>query len=253
MAQRIALHYFSGNSPLHRWDARCKFLAFLIITATLIQSRLLWLTFDAMLLAGLFLFSRLPLKKFFRDFWIWAIFLLGIFFFQAIFTPGPRTAAFPWLPLSKNGLRLGALHCWRLALILGYAVLFTAITRPRETQDALIWLLKPIPFLPERQIGLMVSLTLRFFYIILDQAEEVRLAHKARLGDQDKNPFRRIKFLLLPLLRSTFYHAEDVALALAARGFHDDIPLRLPKLELSHIIPLLIFAVFLTALWWLQF
>jgi biotin transport system permease protein len=224
-----------------------------MITATLIQSKMIWLTFGTTLLAGLLLFSRLPLKKFFRDFWIWAIFLLGLFLFQTFFTPGPGMAAFPWLPISKNGLRLGTFTCWRLALILSYAVLFTAITRPREIQDTLIWILKPIPFLPERQIALMVSLTLRFFSIILDQAEEVRLAHKARLGDQEKNPFRRVKFLVLPLLRGSFSHAEDVTLALAARGFRDDIPLRLPKLELSHIIPLLIFVVFLTALWWLQF
>ena len=32
-----------------------------------------------------------------------------------------------------------------LGLILGYAVLFTAVTRPRELQDTLIWLLKTYP------------------------------------------------------------------------------------------------------------
>jgi len=95
----------------------------------------------------------------------------------------------------------------------------------------------------------MVSLTLRFFSVILDQAEEVRLAHKARLGDRNKNPFRRAKFLGLPLLHRSFSQAEEITLALAARGFRDDIPLRIPKLELSHTIPLLMFLVFLTALW----
>jgi energy-coupling factor transporter transmembrane protein EcfT len=99
----------------------------------------------------------------------------------------------------------------------------------------------------------MVSLTLRFFSLILDQAEEVHLANKARLGDQNKNPFRRAKFLGLPLLRRSFSQVEDITLALAARGFRDDIPLRLPKLELSNIIPLLIFLIFLMALWWFQF
>jgi biotin transport system permease protein len=99
----------------------------------------------------------------------------------------------------------------------------------------------------------MVSLTLRFFSLILDQAEEVRLANKARLANRNKNPFRRAKFLGLPLLRRSFSQVEDMTFALAARGFRDDIPLRLPKLELSHIIPLLMFLVFLTALWWFQF
>jgi len=249
---RITLHYFPGNSLLHRWDARCKFFGLLMITATLLQSKTPWLIFDSILLIGLLILSRLPLRQFLRDFWMWAIFLLALFFFQAFFTPGPRVSAFPWLPVSQDGIRFGSFTCWRLGLIFGYAVLFTSVTRPRQLQDALIWLLKPVPFIPERQIGLMVSLTLRFFSIILDQAEEVRLAHKARLGDQNKNPFRRAKFLALPLLRRSFSRAEDVTLALAARGFRDDLPLHLPKLPISHLIPLLILFGFAAIIGWFR-
>ena len=247
---RIALHYFAGNSLLHRWDARCKFFGLLMITASLLQSKIIWLTFDTILLASLLILSRLPLRQFFRDFWIWAIFLFALFLFQALFTPGLRVSLFPWLPVSQDGLRLGTFTCWRLGLILGYAVLFTAVTRPRELQDTLVWLLKPIPFIPERRIGLMVSLTLRFFSIILDQAEEVQLAHKARLGDQLRNPFRKAKFLALPLLRRSFSRAEDVTLALAARGYRDDLPLHLPKLPISHLIPLLFLLGFLVVIEW---
>jgi len=246
---RIALHYFPRNSPLHRWDARCKFFGLLMITATLLQSKITWLTFDSILFIGLLILSRLPLKQFFRDFWIWVIFLFALFLFQAFFTPGPRFSFFSRLPVSQDGVRLGSLTCWRLALILGYAVLFTAITRPREVQDALVWLLKPFPFLHGRRIGLMVSLTIRFFSIILDEAEEVRLAHKARLGDLKKNPVRKAKFLALPLLRRSFSRAEDVTLALAARGFRDDLPLQLPKLPFSHLIPLFLFLGSLVVIW----
>jgi energy-coupling factor transporter transmembrane protein EcfT len=246
---RIALHYFPGNSPLHRWDARCKFFGLLMITATLLQSKVTWLTFDSILLVGLLILSRLPLKQFFRDFWAWMIFLFALFFFQAFFTPGPRLSFFPRLPMSQDGVRLGSYTCWRLALILGYAVLFTAITRPREVQDTLIWLLKPFPFLRGRQIGLMVSLTIRFFSIILDQAEEVRLAHKARLGDLKKNPVRKARFLALPLLRRSFSQAEDVTLALAARGFRDDLPLQLPRLPFSHLIPLFLLLGSFVGIW----
>jgi biotin transport system permease protein len=250
MAQRIALHYFPGNSPLHRWDARCKFFGLLTITATLLQSKIPWLIVDSGILFGVLILSQLPLRQFLREVRTWAIFLLILFLFQAFFAPGPRLSAFPWLPVSIDGLRLGSLTCWRIGLILGYAILFTAVTRPRELRDTLIWLLKPIPFLPERRIGLMVSLTLRFFSLILDQAEEVRLAHKARLGDENKNPFRKAKFLALPLLRRSFSRAEDVTIALATRGFRDDLPLHLPKMPFSHLIPLLAFIGFLMTIGW---
>jgi biotin transport system permease protein len=250
MAQRIAFHYFPGNSPLHRWDARCKFFGLLTITATLLQSKIPWLIVDSGILFGVLILSQLPLRQFLRDVRTWAIFLFILFLFQAFFAPGPRLSAFPWLPVSIDGLRLGSLTCWRIGLILGYAILFTAVTRPRELRDTLIWLLKPIPFLPERRIGLMVSLTLRFFSLILDQAEEVRLAHKARLGDENKNPFRKAKFLALPLLRRSFSRAEDVTIALATRGFRDDLPLQLPKMPFPHLIPLLAFIGFLMIIGW---
>jgi len=247
---RIALHYFPGTSSLHRWDARCKFFGLLMITTTLLQSKMTWLIFDSFLLMGVLILSRLPLRQFFRELKTWLIFLFVLFLFQTFFSQGSRLSALPWLPLSKEGILLGGFTCWRLGLILGYAVLFTAITRPRELQDTLNWLLKPIPFLPERRIGLMISLTLRFFTIILDQFEEVRLAHKVRLGDQIRNPFRRAKFLALPLLRRSFSRAEDVTLALAARGYRDDLPVQLPKLPFSHLFPIIFLLLFFIVIGW---
>jgi energy-coupling factor transporter transmembrane protein EcfT len=220
-----------------------------MITPTFLQSTTAWLVFDSALLMGLLILSRLPLGQLFRDFRIWAIFLFALFLFQAFFTPGPRASAFLWLPASQDGLYLGGLTCWRLGLILSFSILFTAVTRPRQLQEALIWLLRPIPFLPKRRVGLMVSLTLRFFSIILDQADEVHLAHKARLGDQNKNPFRRAKFLALPLLRHSFSRAEEVTLALVARGYRDDLPLQLPKLPISHLIPLFLLLSSFIVIW----
>jgi len=248
---RIILHYIPKNSPIHRWDPRCKFFGLLMITATFFHMNIPFLIFDSFILLGLFILSGLNFRHFFRDFKMWAIFLLGLFLFQAFFTSGPRFTLLPWLPISKDGIHLGALTCWRLGLILGYALLFTAVTRPRELRDALIWIFKPFPFLPGRRIGLMVSLTLQFFSRTLDQAEEVRLAHRARLGDLNKNPFRKVKFLALPLLRRSFSQAEEVTFALAARGFRDDLPIQLPKIPLSHLIPLIVLLGSLLVIWWL--
>ena len=245
---RIALHYFPGHSLLHRWDGRCKFFGLLIITASLIQTNISLFIFDSILLTTLFFLSRFPIKQLFRELKYWAIFLFILFLFQVFLTPGTPLPSFSWLPVSQEGLLLGGVTCWRLGLIFGYAVLFTAVTRPRELRDALIWIIRPVPFLPDRRIGLMVSLTLRFFSRTLDWVEVVSLAHQARLGDQNKNPFRKAKLLALPVLRRSLLEVEEVTFALAARGYREDLPIQLPKLPSSHLIPFFFLLGFFIAL-----
>jgi len=134
--------------------------------------------------------------------------------------------------------------CWRIGIMLGYGVTFTAITQPRELREAILYFLKPVPFLKARRIGLMVSLTLHFFAILLDEVEEVRLALRARLGDRVRNPLRRATFIALPVVRRGFLRVDDVTLAIAARGFRDDIPYQSRKLPLSQLIPVSLFTVF---------
>jgi biotin transport system permease protein len=240
MAQRVVLHYIPGHSLLHRWDARCKLLALFLITLTLLSTSASWLVANSTLLLGLILLSRLPLKRCVSDLKAWGVFLFVIFVFQALFTPGDPLFVSSSLPVTREGVYFGSFACWRFSLMLGYGVLFTAITRPKEVQDALAWFLRPVPLIPARRIGFMVSLALRFFSVILDQAEEIRLAHKARFGDRRRNPFRRARSLALPLLRRSLSRSEEVTLALAARGYRDDIPVRVTRMPLSHLIPVLI-------------
>lgn len=204
-----------------------------------------------MLLIGLFFLSRFPFKQLLRELKFWAIFLFLLFLFQSLWLPGSRLQSMPWFPVSLEGLLLGGLTCWRLGLILGYAILFTAVTKPRELRDTLIWLLKPVPFLPERRIGLMASLALRFFSRTLDQGEEVISANRARLGDRKRNPIRKAKFLALPILRRSLLEAEEVTFALAARGYREDLPIQLSRFPLSQLLPLIFLLGLLLVIGWI--
>jgi energy-coupling factor transporter transmembrane protein EcfT len=76
------------------------------------------------------------------------------------------------------------------------------------------------------------------------------LANRARLGDRCKNPFRRAKSLALPILHRSFSRAEDVTLALAARGYREDVSTRLAELRRTHLIPLAMYLGVLTVTKW---
>jgi energy-coupling factor transporter transmembrane protein EcfT len=197
-----------------------------------------------------YLTARIRIKPMMRDLTFWGWWLLFLFLFQIFFSTGERFPSLPWLPIGREGVRQGLLVTWRLGLILGYALLFTAVTRPRELVEALTWFLKPFSFIPGRRLALMVSLTLRFFSRFLDQAEEVRLAVRARLGERRRNPLRRAKALALPLLRRSILDVEETTYALMARGYREDLPSLLSPLPFPHLLPLfLLWAVLLVPFW----
>jgi len=240
MANRLVFHYFPGETWLHRWDARCKFLALALATFTLLHMDDPALMLFTLLLAAAMAASRLPLKAVARDLKAWFLFLFFIFVVQALSFSDPAGALVPWLPVSKSALQGAGKTCWRLGLILGYGVLFTFVTRPRDLQQALLWFLKPFPFLPAQRMALMVTLTLRLVPLIMDQLEEVSLANKSRLGNQCKGLLRRAKFLVLPLFQRSLIRTDELALALAARGFREDRPLHLPPVPWAHAMALLL-------------
>jgi biotin transport system permease protein len=111
-------------------------------------------------------------------------------------------------------------------------------------QDAVTWFLQPFPFIPARRVGVMISLTIRFFPIILDQSREIQMAIKCRFGDGSKRPFRRIKLLIVPLFRRALIRSDEIAFALAARGYREDLPpLRLPHIPAMHALALALVAL----------
>jgi biotin transport system permease protein len=82
----------------------------------------------------------------------------------------------------------------------------------------------------------MVSLTLRFLPLLLHQAEEVRLAFRSRLGGKRRNPLARLRFYAVPILRKSLVRAEELAYALAARGYRDDLPIPAEPIPLGHVL-----------------
>jgi energy-coupling factor transporter transmembrane protein EcfT len=244
MAYRLAFHYLPGDSVLHRWDARCKFLGLALVTFSLLHMNEMTLILLSVFLAAALASCHLPLRAIARDLKAWSLFLLFLFLLQALDYPDPDGALPLWLPATPAGIYAAALTCWRLGLILCYGVLFTLVTKPRDLQDALIWFFKPFPFLPAQRIALMVTLTLRLLPLIMDQLEDVSLASRSRLGNQRKGLLLKARFLVLPLFRRSLIRADELALALAARGYNENRSIFLPQIPPRHFLGLVLVALF---------
>ncbi|MEJ5347490.1 MAG: energy-coupling factor transporter transmembrane protein EcfT [Desulfosoma sp.] len=258
MARRLALHYVPRSSPVHRLDARTKLLALFLFCTVLLRFSAFALLTITSALAITTAAARLPWALLWRTFRSWLPFLGVIFLVQA-FSPRRLEQTIPLEEVLRSGDFLSLWYLilkffpednvfqalisgFRLLLMVLWAVVFTAVTPPRDLQHALLWILQPLPFLPARRIAVMVSLSLRFFTQLLDDLEHIRLAEKARLGDGGFRPWRHVRTSVSALFRKALGRTEATALALAARGYREDLIVEIPPWPKKHGLVLGLFA-----------
>jgi len=217
-----SLGYFPGHSLLHNLDPRFKLLFIILISLVCLNLHFMALGIFTFLLLGLVIYSRLPLISGVKQLRYFFVLLLFVFVARALSTGGASLIEVKFISVSKQGLTAGFLVCWRLAFIvlLGFTLIST--TRPAEIKAAVQWYLKPVPFIPEKKVAMMMGLILRFVPVIFDQAAETADAQKARCVQNRRNPVYRLIKLGFPLLRRTFERADDLVAAIEARGFTEN-------------------------------
>jgi energy-coupling factor transporter transmembrane protein EcfT len=221
VAELNVFGYRHGHSLLHRLDVRCKLAALLLLTAAVAVAgprAILPLSAGLLLLWGLL---RLPLRRLAAELGAFALFLLLILAVRAVATPGEPLFGRGPLTITREGLQAGALVVWRLAMILVLGLAFVTTTRPAHLKAAVQWLLEPVPLLPARRAATMVGLVVRFIPVLHQQIGETRNALAARSGGQRALSLRRLRFLVLPTLRRMVLAADQLALAMTARGYQE--------------------------------
>lgn len=204
-------------------DCRIKLICMFLVSISIsFTSNKYALTFlSVMLLLTLFI-AKLPILTLLREL-KYFIYLIAIVFCIRSFTiPGTRIEGFPIHGVTAEGVVSGLLFGWQLVLIIIACLILTATTTLVSLRDAIEWFLNPIPFIPAARVAIMVNLTFVLIPLIFDQACEMSNAQKARCINGRKNPVERIKFIVIPLLVQTFRRADEMALAMEARGFTED-------------------------------
>ena len=213
-----------GDSLLHRLDPRAKLVlafAFGGLAAASGPRALLVLAGAA---GAVSIASRLPLALLLRGLrpLLWLILATaGLHLFtdpgRVVLREGP-------LAVTAAGVRQSVLEGGRLILLVLTGSLLTLSTSPLELADGLGALLSPLRRLrlPVEEFALMVAVALRFVPVLLEEAERVRRAQQARggaFGGWGITRVRRLAPLALPLLVGAFRRAEELAVAMEARGY----------------------------------
>ena len=113
----------------------------------------------------------------------------------------------------------GWLFAGRLILMLMIGIVMTGTTSLSTLKNAIEWYLRPIPFVPEVRIAMMINLTFVLIPVIFDNYIEMMNAQKSRGIELSKNPILRVKFIALPLLEQTLRRADEIACAMESRCY----------------------------------
>lgn len=219
--------YLPYDSYIHRLDPRAKLLAtiFYIVIIFFANNLTTYFVMALIVLLGIHL-SNIPADQFIRG--VKPMFWLFVFtsVLQMIFTPGITTYfEFGIISISKEGITNGILVFLRFVLIIFMSILMTLTTEALRLTDAIEYFLTPFKKmgLPVADLALMLSIGMRFVPTLMDEAEKIMDAQRARGMDfNDGTVTEKIQNLvplLVPLFNRSFDRAIELATAMEARDY----------------------------------
>ena len=220
--------YFPGNSPVHRLDPRTKLICVVLYIVALFLAA--WfITYAVMLavLAGSIYLSKVPVKSVFRG--LKPVLFIVVFtaVLNLFYTPGDTVLAQFWVfTITLEGVWRAFFMVVRIMMLISGTFLLTYTTSPILLTDGLESLLGPLKMVrvPVHELAMMMSIALRFIPTLIEEADKIMSAQRARGADfESGNLIQRAKALLpllVPLFISAFRRADELATAMECRCYH---------------------------------
>lgn len=246
--------YVPGNSIVHRLDPRTKitiifFFVFIVFFANNLPSYSVLVIFALTSMIT----SKVPIRFILKGLTpVW--FLIIFTFLLHLFITKEGTLVFDfWIfKFYSGGIFQGIAISIRFFLLILVTSLLTLTTTPIEITDAIEDMLRPLKKVkfPVHELALMMSISLRFIPTLMQETDKISRAQASRGVDFRTGPIKdRIKAvipLLVPLFVSAFKRAEELAMAMEARGYQGGegrSKLRELKIEKRDIFIYIIFIV----------
>lgn len=219
--------YVPTNSILHRLDPRMKIIGcFWYVVIVFFANNLLTNVLLALFLLFLMAMSRVSFKMYWQGIrtLMWIILITAAV--QLLFSTGGYTLwQWHFLTITSLGIIQSIYLIFRFAFIITISTVLTVTTTTLQLAAGIESLLRPLSYLkvPVSQLAMMLSIALRFIPTIMDEIQTIMDAQRARGMDFSAgNLFQRAKRLvpvMIPLFVSSFKRADDLALAMEARGY----------------------------------
>ncbi len=239
--------YFDTKSPIHKADPRVKMvLLILIIVFIFLAKNFFSLMLSLVFVFSVILVSKVNLKMYFKN--LKAILPIIIFTTLINMFYGSQESevliSFWKLSITYDGLYRAFFMSMRIVLLIMVSSSLTYTTTPNDLTDAIEHLLSPLKFIGLKNavhtLALMMTIALRFIPTLVEEAEKIMNAQKARGADlENGNLKERIKALipiLIPLLISSVRRAYELAEAMECRCYNGgEGKTRMKQLKVSQV------------------
>lgn len=211
--------YIPTGSYIHGLDPRAKLFSLLfIITAVFPAENILELGTWTAILFALVHASKISWPALIRS--AKPVLYLVIFTFAFNTIAGSFTDAF------RNAFTNAVFTSLRLFVLMLFAVMLPLTTTALELADGLDSLLRPLErfHFPAHESSMMIAMALRFIPLLMQETDKIIRAQLSRGARLDQgNIFRRaMAFMpvLIPLFIIIFRRADEIAVAMEARGYN---------------------------------
>jgi len=219
--------YVPGDSIIHRLDPRTKItIIFLFVIIVFFANSIPGYGILVLFALASVWFSRVPIRFILKGLTpVW--FLIIFTFILHLFITQEGTLFFDfWIfEFYTGGVSQGIAISLRFFLLILVTSLLTLTTAPLEITDAVEDMLAPLKKVkfPVHELALMMSISLRFIPTLMEETDKISKAQASRGVDfrtgTIKERAKAIVPLLVPLFVSAFKRAEELAMAMEARGY----------------------------------
>lgn len=228
LSDNIALgRYVEKDSFMHSLDPRVKLLGLFVLAGFAFSINSF---FDVSLMFGytliLMILSGLSLAYYLKSLKS-VLFIVAFAFVIQLFTRGGNTLfQIGFIRISDLGLFNAFIISFRIIFAVLLSSVLTLTTSPTSLahalEDVLRWFFIPQKFAHE--VAMVMTIAIRFIPVIANEADRIMKAQLSRGANFDDRKFSgKVKgaiSIIVPLLVSALRRAEDLSIAMEARGYN---------------------------------
>ena len=219
--------YFPGNSIIHRLDPRTKIILVVvyIVALFLAKTYLSYAILIAVVVAAVSI-SKVSPGAILRNLKPLIIILILTVVLNMFYTDGRVLVKFWIFKITAEGISRSVQMLLRIVLLITGTFLLTYTTSPIALTDGIELLFSPLKklHLPVHELAMMMSIALRFIPTLIEEADKIMSAQKARGASFDTGKLtdraKAMVPLLVPLFISAFRRVDELAVVMECRCYH---------------------------------